>query len=267
MKCSLTLPILGSSMWLALIGCAPSQTQLKKALQESPEIVFEALEKNPEKFMEAFQKANLEYRKVAQAKAEEQQKAQLEEEFKNPKTPEIGPDRAVRGEKNAPITIVTYSDFQCPYCQKGFDTVEELRKKYGNKVRFMFKNLPLDFHPMAMPAAKRFEAIALRSPDKAYQFHDAVFKYQQKLGSGGEKFLDETARKLGVNMGEMKKDMGSPKVKERIEADMAEARRFGISGTPGFVVSGVTIKGAYPVNYFEEIIEKKLKERGVAGVN
>lgn len=267
MKFSLTLSVFGPSMMLSLMGCAPSQTQLKKALQESPEIVFEVLEKNPEKFMETFQKVNLEYRKVAQAKAEQQQKAQLEEEFKNPKTPEIGADRAVRGEKDAPITIVTYSDFQCPYCQKGFDTVEELRKKYGNKVRFMFKNLPLDFHPMALPAAKRFEAIALQSPVKAYQFHDAVFKHQQKLGSGGEKFLDETAGKLDVNVAQMKKDMNSPKVKERIEADMAEARKFDISGTPGFVVSGVTIKGAYPVNYFVEIIEKKLKDRGVAGVN
>lgn len=242
-----------------LVGCT-SKDQLKSTLLKNPEIVFEVIEKNPAKFMETVEKASMAARKDMQAKAEEDQKKAMEEEFKNPKKPVISEDRAIRGSLKAPITIVEYSDFQCPYCKRGFSTAEEVRKKYGDKVVFIFKNLPLDFHPMAMPAAKRFEAIALQGSEKAYKFHDYVFTNQEKLGSGGEKFLDEAAKHAGADLGKMKKDMDGDKVKERLAADKKEAEQFGISGTPGFVVAGVALRGAYPIQNFDTIIERKLKE-------
>ena len=198
-----------------------------------------------------------EFMRYMQAKAEA---AQKEEEFKNPKNPELKADRAFLGNKNAPIKIFAYSDFQCPYCKRGYETVEEIRKKYKEKVVFMFKHLPLPFHPMAQPAAKRFEAIALQSAKKAYAFHDEVFKAQEGL-SGGEAFLDELVKKVGADLAKVKKDLDSPKVKARIDADMAEAKKFNISGTPGFIVAGVSLKGAYPAPSFEEIIEKRLAEK------
>ena len=156
--------------------------------------------------------------------------------------------------------IVEYSDFQCPYCRRGFEVMNEVSQKYGPKIRFLYKNLPLPMHPMSMPAAKRFEAIALQNPKKAYQYHDEVFSHQDQLNSGGEKFLDSVAKKLGVDMAKMKTDMNSDKVNDRIHADMAEAEKFGISGTPGFLVGGVSIRGAYPFPAFQEIIDRKLKE-------
>jgi protein-disulfide isomerase len=234
---------------------------LKKMMEEHPEILVGAIEKNPAKVMEALQRASQEAERTAQDRFAEQEKAQMEGELKNPKVPEIAPGRAVQNE-NGKVTIVEYSDFQCPYCQRGYLTVEEVLRKYGDKVRFVFKHLPLDFHPMAMPAAKRFEAIALQSHDKAYRFHDEVFKAQQRLGDGGEKFLDDIARKLGVDMARMKKDINSEKVTQIIESDMAEARKFEFSGTPGFLVGGVSLKGAYPAAKFEEIIDRRLKELG-----
>lgn len=241
-----------------LVGCT-AKDQLKSTLLKNPEIVFEVIEKNPAKFMETVEKASMAARKEMQAKAEEDQKKAMEEEFKNPKTPEVGADRVVRGNAKAPIMIVEYSDFQCPYCKRGFTTVEEVRKKYGDKVAFVFKNLPLDFHPLAMPAAKRFEAIALQSGEKAYKFHDYVFTNQDKLGSGGEKFLDDAAKAVGADIAKMKKEMDSDKVKARLDADKKEAEKFGISGTPGFIVAGVALRGAYPIQNFEQIIERKLK--------
>ena len=242
-----------------LVGCT-SKDQLKNAINKNPEIIFEVIEKNPVKFMEAVEKASMAARKEMQAKAEDDQKKQMEEEFKNPKKPEIEEGRAIRGALTAPILVVEYSDFQCPYCKRGYQTVEEVRKKYGDKVVFMFKHLPLDFHPLAAPAARRFEALALQGSEKAYKFHDYVFTNQEKLNAGGEKFLDEAAKSAGGDLAKMKKDMTSPKVEARLAADKKEAEKFGISGTPGFVVAGVALRGAYPITNFEQIIEKKLKE-------
>jgi len=199
-----------------------------------------------------------EFIRFMQARAEQTQR---DEEFKNPKNPEMGKDRAVLGDRNAKIKLFVYSDFQCPYCKRGFETVEELKKKYGKKLVVMFKHLPLPFHPMAMPAAKRFEAIALQSPKKAYAFHDEVFKNQDRIG-GGEEFLDEMVKKVGADLNKVKKDMESPIVKKHIEADQAEAQQYAIQGTPGFVVAGVTLKGAYPIQAFEEIVEKRFGSSG-----
>jgi protein-disulfide isomerase len=193
-----------------------------------------------------------------------QQKAeadQRESEFKNPKKPKVSADRAVLGSLSAPIIIVAYSDFQCPYCSRGASTIEEVRKKYGKKVAFVFKHLPLPFHSMAQPAAEYFEAIAIQEPAKAYKFHDEVFKNQQQLQSGGENLLAEIAKKVGADMERLKKDLKSPKVQKRIEEDKAEAKSFDISGTPGFIVAGVSLKGAYPLQSFEEIIERRLKNK------
>ena len=185
---------------------------------------------------------------------------QREEEFKNPKKPKVAKDRAVLGSLQAPILIVAYSDFQCPYCSRGANTIEEVRKKYGKKVGFVFKHLPLPFHSMAQPAAEYFEAIALQNAGKAYRFHDEVFKNQGDLQSKGESLLQELAKKVGADLAQLKKDVKSSKVQKRIEEDKQEAQAFEITGTPGFIVAGISLKGAYPIQAFEEIIERRLKK-------
>jgi protein-disulfide isomerase len=107
-----------------------------------------------------------------------------------------------------------------------------------------------------MPAAKRFEAIALQSSEKAFKFHDEVFQNQQKL-QGGEKYLDEVAKKVGADMARMQRDMESSAVRARIEADVEEAKKLEIRGTPGFVLNGVVVRGALPLAHFEQILEKR----------
>jgi protein-disulfide isomerase len=243
---------------LAVTACTKSSQDIKAALEQHPEWIADVMKKNPEKFAEVLQSVEMNAQRMAQQKAQEQERAQQDEEFKNPKQAEITDATPFRGPKNAPITIVEYSDFQCPYCQRAFLTVKELEKKYGDKVRLVYKNTPLPFHPLAMPAAKRFAAIAMQSTAKAYEYHDRVFEGQNKLTSDGEKFLDEMAKKVGANMAKMKKDMESETVKNAIAADMAEAAKFQFSGTPGFLVAGVSLKGAYPASAFEAIIDRKL---------
>jgi len=250
-----------ASIGLAMlaVACSPG-SQIKKALKDDPTILAEAIKEHPAEIMEAIQSAAREAQKtMAERAAKEEEKAR-EEELKNPKVAEMPDNRAYRGPKDAPIVLIEYSDFQCPFCKRGFETVEAVMKKYEGKVRFMYKHLPLDFHPLAMPAAKRFEAIALQSPEKAYKFHDEVFRGQDKLGQDKEKFLDSVAKKVGADVAKMKKDMEGPEVKKRIDEDIAEARKFGFQGTPGFLVSGVSLKGAYPLPEFEKIIDAKLSQ-------
>ncbi len=252
--------IVGPALALFLAGCSPTPSQLKKILKDNPDILTETFEAHPYKLTQAMMKAHQSAQKESREQAEKEEKETREAEYKNPKSPEISKDRAILGNANAAVTVVEYSDFQCPYCRRGYQTVKELEKKYGDKIRIVFKHLPLEFHPMAMPAAKRFEAIVMQNPKKAYQFHDYVFEKQGEMKD--EKFLDEMAKKAGVDLAKMKKDMESDRVKTTIQADMAEAQKFGISGTPGFVVGGISLKGAYPTPAFEEIIDRRLKETG-----
>lgn len=243
---------------LAVTGCAPSANQLKQAIEKDPSIVFAAIEKDPEKFIEVVNKAARDAQMKASQKAQQDEDSKREEEFKNPIKPEIQEGRAIWGNVNAPVTIVEYSDFECPYCARGWQTVEEVKKAYGDKVRLVFKHLPLDFHPKALPASKYFEAIARQSSDKAYAFHDMIFQSQDKLKSQGEAFLKESAKKVGADMKKLSKDLEDPALMERINADIAEAQKFGISGTPGFAINGVTLKGAYPFPEFKKIIDRHL---------
>lgn len=207
--------------------------------------------------------ADMEFMRMLQAKAAQ---SRMEEEFKNPKKPVVQKGRATTGMASAPITIVAYSDFQCPYCKMGYERIEEVKKKYGNKVRFVFKHLPLSFHPFAMPAAKRFEAINVQGGSKkAYAFHDIVFKEQERLSKEGEGFLDDAAKRAGANIAKMKTDLESEKIKKIIDADMEEAHGYKIDGTPGFVVAGVTLSGAQPIEAFSQIIDQRLAERKLSG--
>lgn len=245
-------------MLLLATGCV-NKDSLKKTLVENPEILFEVIEKHPDKFLEVVNKAA----RDAQAKARENQaKAEsqrLEDEFSNPKKPKIDGE-VFLGSADAPITIVEYSDFECPYCSRGYDVVQRVKAEYKGKIKFIYKHLPLDFHPKALPAAKYFEAIALQNTKKAFEFHDTIFENQSQLKSGGDKWMKSIAKSLGINMKKLEKDMKSDKVKKKIDEHIAEARKFGITGTPGFIINGVTLKGAYPFPEFKKIIDRHLSK-------
>jgi protein-disulfide isomerase len=243
---------------LTLAACAPSAKQLKEAIEKDPSIVFVAIEKDPAKFIEVVNKAAQDAQKGQAERAQEDEKKSRDEEFKNPLKPDIQESRVIFGNKSAPITIVEYSDFQCPYCSRGFQTIKEVRKEYGDKVRVVFKHLPLDFHPLAMPAAKYFEAIAKQSPEKAEKFHDMVFENQGLLKDKGEAYFKEVAKKVGADVKKVEADMKGEDIAQKIATDMEEARKFNMSGTPGFIINGVSLRGAYPFPEFKKIIDQHL---------
>ena len=130
--------------------------------------------------------------------------------------------------------------------------------QYGNKVRIVYNPLPLAFHKMAMPSARYFEALAMQKPDQVKAFHDTLFKNQKALKEGGEAYLEQTARQLGVDPGQLAQDLDSERVNSRIQTDTAEANLFGINGTPGFLINGVFLRGAQPYAEFKKIIDRHL---------
>jgi protein-disulfide isomerase len=245
---------------LVMAVACTSKDDLKKMMKENPEIITEAIEANPEKFIDALNNAVKAAQEGQGKKREVDEKKALEDSFNNPVLAEIRPDESFRGEKDAPITLIEYSDFECPFCSRGYNTVMELMEKYKGKIRFAYKHLPLSFHPQAMPAAQYYEAIRLQSPEKAWQFHDAIYKNQRAL-QNGEKFLKEEAKKLKVDMAKLAKDVTSEAVQKRIAADVAEAGKYGFQGTPGFLLNGIPVKGAYPTQHFDDLISE-LKKRG-----
>lgn len=249
-----TLSILG-----IIAGCAPSANQLKEAIEKDPTIVFAAIEKDPAGFIDVVNKAAREAQSTQAERAAKEESAKRDAEFANPLKPEIDESRAFLGPKDAKVTIVEYSDFECPYCARGYQTLKEVMKAYDGKVRVLFKHLPLDFHPKALPASKYFEAIARQSAEKAYKFHDIIFENQRDLARG-DAFLKEAAKKVGADMAKLAKDVNDPAIAERINNDIAEAQKFGINGTPGFIINGVSLKGAYPFSEFKTIIDRHLSQ-------
>lgn len=237
---------------------ALSKEELKKALNENPDVLMDFLRGHKKEVFGLVNQAAQEEQARRQKEEEANEKKAFEESFRNPKTPAIDDKTRIRGNKNAKYTLVEYSDFQCPYCTRGFKTVEALREKYGGRLRFIYKHLPLiKLHPQAMPAARYLEAVALQSPDKAWAFHDKLFENQDKLG---EPFFKETAKALGLDVKKLEEDAGSKAVKDKIQADADEAAGFGFTGTPGFLLNGVPVRGAYPVEFFDSIIERLDKQ-------
>lgn len=246
-----------------VVGCATPQQKEKELtdlLASKPEILVKAIESNPTQILMALQSASKKAQSEMAKQQEEDEKKTFEESFNNPLVASIRSDESIRGPKNAALTLVEYSDFQCPFCSRGAKTVHALLKKYDGKIRLIYKHLPLDFHAQAMIAAQYYEAIRLQDEKKAFAYHDEVFENQKDLG-GGKAYLDKVAKKLGVNMKKLAADLGSDAVKNRIEQDKAEAAKFGMQGTPGFLLNGVPVRGAYPLEHFDNIVEE-LKKRG-----
>lgn len=182
----------------------------------------------------------------------QRQEPTLDQMFANP-VKVSAENRPVKGPQDAKVTIVEYSDFECPFCKRGADIMAEVMKAYPRDVKLVFKNLPLPFHQQALPAAKA--AMAAWKQDKFWEMHDALFAEQRSISP---EFALSQAEKLGLDTARFKQDMESSEILAMIDADKAEASRIGMNGTPGFVVGGILVFGARPVENFKTVIDRLL---------
>lgn len=195
-----------------------------------------------------------EQEKAADAQAEAEKPTLVEGDFTD--------DDPVMGDKDAPVTIVEFSDYQCPFCAAFYNgALPDIKKKYidTGKVKLIYRDYPLSFHPDAYPAALLAECVDDLVDDEAYfKVHDQIFE----TIAGGFNYddLSKFAVGLGVDGAKLKKCFDSNEFKDEIYADQKDGEKAGVSGTPGFLVNGWLISGAQPFSKFEEVIEKELAE-------
>lgn len=161
-----------------------------------------------------------------------------------------------RGPAAAPITIVLFADFECPFCKVSESRLAELEQSYPGKLRVVFKNSPLPIHKSAKVAAKA--ALAAGEQGKFWEYHEALFEHQGALDRAS---LDRYASDLGLDMDRFGQAMSSPALDAAIEADIAEAKRLDVRGTPTFFINGRRVRGARPTEVFRPVIDRALASR------
>jgi len=162
--------------------------------------------------------------------------------------PVLGPD-------NAPITIVEFSDYQCPFCVKWHAEVfNQLMTDYKGKIRFIYRDFPLySIHPQAQSAAEAADCAG--EQDAYWQFHNALFS--EKYGLGNDAYT-RYAAELGLNPDQFSQCVSEHRFKAEVEADFKYGSKIGVSSTPTFFVNGLAVVGAQPYEVFKELIDKEL---------
>jgi len=163
-------------------------------------------------------------------------------------------DDHIRGDFNAPITLVEFSDFECPFCARHFPTLNEILREYQGKVRLVYKHFPLPFHPNAQKAAEASECAAEQG--KFWEYHDKLFENFSE-GYSLEKFK-QWAKDLGLDSDRFDNCLNSGKYSQKVQKDIQEGNQKGVEGTPATFVNGQLISGALPYEVFKQIIDNLL---------
>jgi len=153
--------------------------------------------------------------------------------------PVSGHDHA-EGPADAPLTLVEYGDYQCPYCGAAYPVVKRLQKTLGKKLRFVFRNFPLtQAHPYALIAAEAAEVAALQ--EKFWEMHDLLFEQQTLLKP---EIIPSWAKRVGLNLEQFETDIKQGVVEKRIKEDRQSGIRSGVNGTPTFFINGARYDGS-----------------------
>ena len=168
---------------------------------------------------------------------------------------EVAPDDPVLGSASAPVTVVEFSDFQCPFCKQVMPTLKKLREAYGDRMRIVWKDFPLtSIHPQAFKAAEA--AHCAREQGKFWEYHDRLFENQQALESDS---LKKYASDAGLDAGKFNACLDAAKYAERVQAQMGVGTALGVSSTPSVFINGRMVSGAQPYETFTAIIDEELE--------
>ena len=172
---------------------------------------------------------------------------------------EVAATGPARGPANAPVTIVEFADFECPYCARILPTLTEVMTKYGDKVRFVYRQYPLSFHANAEVAARA--SLCAHEQGKFWELHDGMYANQKGLAADQ---LKATAAGLGLDAQAFNECLDSGRFADEVAADLAAGTAAGVSGTPVLFVNGRFISGAVPLEDITSVVDDELRRRGVA---
>ena len=160
-----------------------------------------------------------------------------------------------KGSDDAIVTIVEWSDFQCPFCNRVAPTLAQIEKEYGDQVRIAFKHMPLSIHAQAPQAHAASEAAHRQG--KFWEMHDRIFANQRDLSA---ETLAGYAQEIGLDMDQFARDIEAEDVKKRIDSDMQQASKLGVTGTPSFFINGRYLSGAQPFPNFKRLIDEAIEK-------
>ena len=159
-----------------------------------------------------------------------------------------------KGPAAAPVEVVEFSDFQCPFCLRAYPTVNQVLSTYGDRVHFVYRNYPLPNHPDARPAAEA--AACAAEQGQFWPYYDRLFADQTKLSADG---LKQSAAALGLDTGRFNACVDTHKYKDRVETDIKEGNEAGVNGTPAFFINGRLLSGAQPFDAFKRVIDEEIE--------
>jgi len=164
--------------------------------------------------------------------------------------------RPARGPEGAPIQIIEFSDFQCPFCLQAHPTVAKVLSTYGDRIRFVYRHFPLPNHPNARPAAEA--AACAAEQGKFWQYHDRLFDNQGKLGAAD---LKQHASALELDSAKFNACVDGHKYAQDVDDDVEAGQDVGVSGTPAFFINGRVLGGAQPFEAFKRVIDEELAKK------
>lgn len=241
------------------MSAVPGRAATSPADKESMKALLrEVLRENPEIIMEVLRDHSVEVLEIAQQGSQLMQlrslRSRWEGEQKAP-AKKVDFNRPVKGKADAPVTIVAYSDYTCPYCATASRVIGQVLTARADDARFIFKNLPSKSSPLARLAAEYVTAAFLQDEAKGWALHDTIFENQARFLDEGEGFLRTTALSVGLNLQKLSADIKGKAVKTIIDEDMMEAKEVMATGTPFHLVNNLSIPGAVPLPYFLEAVD------------
>ncbi|MEM7481344.1 MAG: thioredoxin domain-containing protein [Acidobacteriota bacterium] len=164
-----------------------------------------------------------------------------------------------KGPDDAPVTIIEFSDFECPFCSRVNPTLAQVREEYGDKVRIVFRQFPLSIHANAQKAAEA--SLCAHDQDKFWEMHDLMFEKQRELGVDQ---LKAQASQLGLDTEAFNECLDSDKYAQAVKDDMKAGAQAGVSGTPAMFINGRSLSGAVPFEQVAKVIDDELERKGIA---
>jgi protein-disulfide isomerase len=169
----------------------------------------------------------------------------------------VGADDHAQGPANAPVTLVEYGDYQCPGCGSAYPMVKVIQKRLGDKLRFVFRNMPLnEIHPDAELAAEAAEAAGAQG--RFWEMHDALYEHQDQLGPELASIL---AKRLRLDIPRFEADLDSRRFRDRVKRDFMGGVRSGVNGTPTFFIDGERYDGPLSETSLEAALKQRIAER------